>query len=109
MKKYYVLTICGNEELIVNGKVLDYDHYYFKEYDREKIIGVLKQIHSVEPLEVGSYAIAAASNFKNHLFNMKKFIEYWEPEENISISKNYGLHQYVSFTSNYMPTEEDWS
>ena len=108
MRKYFVLVITGDEDVLYNDELLSIAAFYFKTWDSEKILNVLDKYKDVTP--VSEHKNSHYKDFLNQRRRMIKFVKQHktEPEYVYGPYASFGGNRSFSIESKWCPEDSDF-
>ena len=105
MKYYYKLRVLGDEDLLIDGYLLYYEKFYFRQNTKpEKVIKVLEALlPKLSPIKGKEYAFAELTKY------IKKFISKLKKAKRLPDDYREGGNREVSFEIHFYPEEQDYS
>ena len=108
MRKYFVLVITGDEDVLYQDELLSIEKHYFKTWDSDKILNVLDKYKEVKP--ISEHKHSHYKDFLNQRRRMTEFIKKHktEPEHVYGAYETFGGNRSFSIEAKWCPEDSDF-
>lgn len=108
MKKIFRLTVHGDSDVMVNGKVFEEDVFLFRSFSPKAFLKVLNAFDYADIEPVSKRHAGDDKAFQSAIRNMKAKLSYYPLRGDISIDFEFGGNQFVRLRSELIPEDEDF-